>query len=271
MTMFNSAATMAISRSLASDGTVRDYRRLAAHAGPWLGGKHTARITRTDVESMLAAVADRLGPKSLHNLLGFTRMVLRAEGSDAADGIRVRVPEPDVRSMTSEELALWRRALPHDEYGEALLVLVSTGLREGELVNARPEDYDVGRRALRVANRSKEGAPTKSRRHRLVEVPDDIAPVLAIRKVMGGRRLFAGICLRTLRRRMRATCKAAGLRHFTVHELRHTRITHLLLAGASVLWVSQQAGHASPAFTLQRYGHVLATLDQQRRSWANAV
>ena len=45
----------------------------------------------------------------------------------------------------------------------------------------------------------------------------------------------------------------AGVR---LHDLRHSRITNLLEAGANPVAVSRMAGHASVQFTLDRYGHV---------------
>lgn len=41
-----------------------------------------------------------------------------------------------------------------------------------------------------------------------------------------------------------------------LHDLRHSRITNLLSAGASIVAVSRMAGHASVEFTLRNYGHV---------------
>lgn len=44
---------------------------------------------------------------------------------------------------------------------------------------------------------------------------------------------------------------------FRLHDLRHTHFTHLLEDGTGVNTVQQRAGHATPAFTLARYGHSL--------------
>lgn len=51
---------------------------------------------------------------------------------------------------------------------------------------------------------------------------------------------------------------ASSLPRVTLHGLRHSHITHLLVAGVDVKTVSARAGHAAAAFTLDRYGHVLA-------------
>lgn len=41
------------------------------------------------------------------------------------------------------------------------------------------------------------------------------------------------------------------------HDLRHTHASHLLAAGVNVKVVSERLGHASVAFTLDTYAHVM--------------
>lgn len=64
---------------------------------------------------------------------------------------------------------------------------------------------------------------------------------------------------RSLSHRMfKRTLKAAGLSEkFRLYDLRHSWVTLSIMAGADVKTVSRQAGHASVAFTLQVYAHVL--------------
>jgi integrase len=42
----------------------------------------------------------------------------------------------------------------------------------------------------------------------------------------------------------------------TMHDLRHSAVSHWIAAGATALQVARWAGHADPAFTLKRYGHL---------------
>jgi integrase len=51
--------------------------------------------------------------------------------------------------------------------------------------------------------------------------------------------------------------KRSGLPRLRLHDLRHTHATHLLAAGTNVRVTSERLGHASVAFTLDVYGHVL--------------
>ena len=56
----------------------------------------------------------------------------------------------------------------------------------------------------------------------------------------------------------RVAVAAAGLpRNFRLYDLRHAFVTFSLLAGVDPKTVSAEAGHASVAFTMDNYGHVL--------------
>jgi integrase len=57
----------------------------------------------------------------------------------------------------------------------------------------------------------------------------------------------------------------AGLPYIRPHDLRHTAATLLLLEGVQPLVVSEMLGHASVAFTLATYGHVLAEMRKPAR------
>ena len=57
----------------------------------------------------------------------------------------------------------------------------------------------------------------------------------------------------------RPTLERAGLRVIRLYDLRHTYVTLSLSGGVSAKVVSEQAGHASVNFTLDRYAHVLAS------------
>lgn len=49
----------------------------------------------------------------------------------------------------------------------------------------------------------------------------------------------------------------SGLPRIRLHDLRHSHATHLLAADTNVRVTSERLGHASVAFTLDVYGHVL--------------
>ncbi len=50
----------------------------------------------------------------------------------------------------------------------------------------------------------------------------------------------------------------------SIHDARHTFVAHLLEAGENPVYVKEQAGHASAAFTLDRYGHLIRSRNRNR-------
>lgn len=57
--------------------------------------------------------------------------------------------------------------------------------------------------------------------------------------------------------------KRAGVKHLTVHGLRHTCATMLINQGLPLPVVSQRIGHADPSITLKIYAHLLPTLQRE--------
>ncbi|MDX6558229.1 MAG: integrase [Blastocatellia bacterium] len=69
-----------------------------------------------------------------------------------------------------------------------------------------------------------------------------------------------------LQRRFKAILKATELADMRLYDLRHSFVTLSLLAGVDVKTVSSDAGHASVAFTLDTYGHVLESMRESAAS-----
>ena len=65
-----------------------------------------------------------------------------------------------------------------------------------------------------------------------------------------------------LTRDLHALQRRAGLPEITLHDLRHTAATIALLAGVHPKVVSERHGHASTQITLDRYSHVLESMQE---------
>jgi integrase len=55
--------------------------------------------------------------------------------------------------------------------------------------------------------------------------------------------------------------KSAGLPRIRLHDVRHSYATAALTAGVSPKIISERLSHATVAFTLQTYGHVIPAMD----------
>jgi integrase len=69
----------------------------------------------------------------------------------------------------------------------------------------------------------------------------------------------------------RRLVKAAGVQMIRLHDLRHTRASLLLAAGANPKVVSEQLGHSTVGFTLDRYSHLLPGVAEDAAAKAAAL
>ncbi|MDP1832644.1 MAG: tyrosine-type recombinase/integrase [Geothrix sp.] len=148
---------------------------------------------------------------------------------------------------------------------DALLLLLASGLRRGELLALRWKDCDLAAglldvRPQRPQAHQAEGWKPKSKRHRAVGVPPWAVEILTRRLEKGGAGPFmtdAGKPIfdpSTLSHRFLRMARAKGLT-MRLHDLRHAHGTEALTLGATIREVQIQLGHASVS-TTERYTHV---------------
>ena len=68
---------------------------------------------------------------------------------------------------------------------------------------------------------------------------------------------------RVAKREFRKLLAIAGIRPVRLYDLRHTAATLAIAADVSVKVISDQLGHASISFTLERYSHILPSIQDK--------
>jgi integrase len=201
----------------------------------------------------------------------------------------------DPPKHTKNEMQTWTAGqvyafLDHtkmDRLYPCFLLLVTTGLRRGELAGLRWEDVDFDNKRISI-RRSRVvvgygnvvlSEPKTSRGRRVL--PLDAVVVDALRAHRGrqleerlalgpgydgdGRTLFTHEEGRALHPdqisyRFKKAAKAAGLPPIRLHDLRHTYATLALQAGVPLWAVSDILGHASIAITSDVYRHSIPAM-----------
>lgn len=151
---------------------------------------------------------------------------------------------------TSEQLAaLYLASGP--TWAPVWQFMANTGLRRNEALNLQIKD--VREDCIHVLSTNE--APTKSRKWR--EVPLNASARAAVKALRGDRTegpLVPQVFPRSVTRAFDKAAKRAGLGG-SLHTLRHTFVSHLVMANVNLPTVKRLAGHASINTTL-RYAHL---------------
>jgi integrase len=172
----------------------------------------------------------------------------------------------------------------------ALIIAVRTGMRRGEVLGLRWSDVNLDAGTLRVRQSATyvgelvvltENVKT-SRARRTVTLADDLVRTLhAAKAEQAERRLKVGegwqdhglvvdagdgspVHPERLTRFFGRHVRRLGI-ELRLHDLRHAYASELLSRGVSPLKVAEQLGHATPAFTMTVYGHVVPRDDDAVR------
>ena len=175
--------------------------------------------------------------------------------------IQVRIPTRLPRCLSRRDVAALLSAADGTNTTTrlALHLLLTTGIRVGELVRIRASDVDTQQQTVRILG--------KGNRERQVFLPcKELAT--AVQSHISACRASAShdhliqnsrgrpASTASIRRRVRALAETAGLsRKVTPHMLRHTAATSLLEAGVDIRLVQRLLGHHSIS-TTQIYTHV---------------
>ena len=63
----------------------------------------------------------------------------------------------------------------------------------------------------------------------------------------------------------------AGIKHFSVHSLRHTNITLQIMAGVPVTTVAGRAGHVKTSTTTDTYAYYIQSSDKSAAQTLNNI
>lgn len=144
---------------------------------------------------------------------------------------------------------------PNRNLASIVMLLLATGARVSEALNAKFADIDWGNRQWHIP-----AAHSKSKRPRVIELNDAALDVINNLPTLGKHEFLfvnqrSGRPLTTITKSWMNLRKKAGLPKLRLHDCRHLFITWLLEGGASLYQAAQLAGHASPV-TTQRYAHL---------------
>jgi len=272
-----------------------DYEALLRlHIRPVLGTRPLGAIVQFDIQNVYARMFERgLSARTIE----YTNAVLQSAFRQAVRWkmlvedpcVGVDLPRMKRREMEAHSVEECRRFLTaarETEWFALYALALTTGMRPSEYLALKWGDIDWQRgaaSACRTIQHSKAGwlfDDTKRKRsRRVVKLQNFVLKALTdLRKPqpladdtgcqVGHDLIFRSgtgspLRQRNVKREFRRLLEAAGIRPIRLYDLRHTAATLAVAAGVSVKVISDQLGHASISFTLERYSHVLPSIQDE--------
>lgn len=265
----------------------RDYKALLGlYVCPALGERELGSLRSLDLQHVYHQMYEKgLSKRTVHYAYAILHAALeqavswRLMTTNPASGLAI--PQPVRGEMRVLNPNQAKRFLEHAEgtrYGVLFALALTTGMRPSEYLALRWADINWQDETVTVVRTLEKGsgwkfAPTKRARSRrpvkleswvlsrlrqlhAVDAANPTADPNAARQIFKSR-TGRPINSDYLAREFKRLLGEAGLEPMRLYDLRHTAATLALAAGVSAKVVSEQLGHASIAFTLDVYSHLL--------------
>lgn len=280
--------------------TFRDVARL--YISPRLGSVRLRGLSALQIEQWQSELLTRLAPRSVRDIRTILSMALnKAERLKLINSNPIKQTDPpkverlEMKVLTCDQAVRFLDACNDDRWGLFYTVMLNTGIRpeEGQGLRWSCLQLDQGREGRLKVQKvlmtcGVEGwqlyPPKTNHSRREIAFPSSLTTRLVEhrrrqleeRMAAGGayenndfvfaNRIGRPLTRHRIRAHFKATLKRAGLDDIRLYDLRHSFVTLSLLAKIDLKTVSSDAGHASVAFTLDHYGHVLESMRESAAS-----
>jgi integrase len=277
-------------------------RLLRRYIRPVLGEKIMSAITPLDVQSAYQHLIDRgLSSRTVRYTHSVLRSAMRQAirwrllTPDPTDGAQLpRLGRREMRVLGAEQSRIFLSAALKTHYGTVFAIALTTGMRPSEYLALKWQDIDWDRGTVSVVRTLERAAglwrfaeTKRNRSRRVIKLQDWVLETLKdlqgrATQGIGSRWVDAAELVFTtppgrpihsdkLAKKFKAILRQVGLPVIRLYDLRHTSATLALAAGVLPKVVAEQLGHASAAFTLDIYSHVLPHMQADAASRVEAL
>lgn len=245
-----------------------DISRIRNHLLPYFGTMRMKDIEKRDVVQLINDQLPDYKPGSINRVIILLRYMFNLAIKWEIEGV-FRNPTAGIpllkennqveRFLSAEEakaLLIAIKASKNPMLQHIVSMLILTGARKREVLDAKWEDFDMERTSWRIPN-------TKAGKARIVPLSDTATALLTkLRKKKRSPYAFANpITLKPYKSiyySWHTARKEAGLDDVRIHDLRHSFASFLVNAGRSLYEVQTLLGHTQIK-TTQRYAHLSTT------------
>ncbi|MEH7524405.1 site-specific integrase, partial [Bacillus sp. JJ1503] len=265
------------------------------HINPRLGDFRIQKIEPIIIQKFIYDLVEEttLNPNTIKKIIDMLKGVFKKAVSlkliKDNPVLVVTLPKRNNQEMKAWEIEQIEYFIQHSKkhrYYTAYLIALLTGMRKGEILGLRWKDIDFENKIVYIrqiydfnAKQFKVGAKTNAG-VRSIHIPDVLIEQLKKeRDIVIGHRLKQGqnfndydlvVCTRygnpldsaTLSKQLKTQAVKLGLPIIRFHDLRHTHVTMLIKQNVNVKVISERVGHTSIQITLDKYSHVLPSMQK---------
>lgn len=243
-----------------------DVSLLNNHLLPAMGHQYLDAITRRDVQRLISSRREMgKAPGTCDRMLILTRYIFSLAIKWKVSGVKenpakevdlLKVDNKRERFLSEAEVRRLYTALMGSEHPMLRFIvpmLLLTGARKREVLDARWQDFDSENRMWRIP-------VTKSGRPRTVPMSDGVLAILdALPRDQACGYVFANPETKrpyvSIHKAWDAVRTRAGLRDVRMHDLRHSFASFLINGGRTIYEVQHLLGHTQVK-TTERYAHL---------------
>lgn len=287
-----------------SVSTLESYQStMERHLIPALGHTPLKQLQPPMIQAYYGRACEKLPAKSVlyhHRILkhalkyGVRQGYLGRNPCDLVDPPKPR--RKSMRTLTPEQVKVLLEPVEDNRFYPIIYTALNTGLRQAELLGLRWRDIDLDLRSISVCQvlYKRRGVcefkePKTSHSKRLVSMTPKLADYLGDYKAeRESLSLHLGRLLKpdnlvfsnvegepidpnVLSHNFAKIVKRAGLESVRFHDLRHTFASLMLLRGTKPKVISEALGHASVAFTMDVYSHIIEEMQSDAMALLDQV
>lgn len=279
-----------------AESTRRKYERDSANnIVPYLGQARLKDLSNTNIQEWINELSEKISPKTTRNVYGTLHKALQKAVDVGiireSPAVNIELPKKEkvvIQTLPESLHGEFMRALDGDPYRIPILLCLFTGLRIGEVVGLTWPCVNLEWNNMTIRYQLIGGktdahlAPPKHDRIRIVPLPRQAVELLQEQKEIQKKQAahpLGWYCnsldlvftdeygFPLIKQSIRKHCKKAfaeiGCPDLRVHDLRHTYAVDMIRAGNEFKTISENMGHSSVAFTMDRYAHVTKEMEQE--------